>query len=140
MVHALHEARRVLKPDGYLIDLRPIHVHRRVGITRADHYEQIGVMREIFDDDLAADRAVAQVLREGGFKSEKRLKFNCNRVMDSYEEFEDWLTEFTMLGNLQSHDWLLAKAKRAIAEKQGKQKVVVSGPLKLNLLRKQAAR
>ena len=140
MVHALHEARRVLKPDGYLIDLRPIHVHRRVGITRADHYQQLGIMREIFDDDLAADRAVAQVLREGGFKSEKRLKFNCNRVMDSYEEFEDWLTEFTMLGNLQSHDWLLAKAKRAIAETKGKQKVVVSGPLKLNLLRKQAAR
>lgn len=97
-------------------------------------------MREIFDDDLAADRAVAQVLREGAFKTEKRLKFNCNRVVDSYKEFEDWLTEFTMLGNLQSHDWLLAKAKRAIAETKGKQKVVVSGPLKLNLLRKQAAR
>src|SRR5512136_213775 len=138
MVHALHEAGRVLKPDGTLIDLRPIHFHRRVGITKADHYEPIGVMREIFDDDLAADRAVAQVLREGAFKTEKRLKFNCNRVMDSYKEFEDWLTEFTKLGNLQSHDWLLAKVKRATAETQSMglpNKIVVSGPLKLNLLR-----
>ena len=140
MDHALQEARRVLKPDGYLIDLRPIHSHRRVGISRAGNPRQLGIMREIFDDDLAADRAVAQALQDGVFKLEKHMRFNCNRVMDSYKEFEDWLIEFTMLGNLQSHDWLLARVKRALAETPGKKTVVVSGPLKLNLLRKRAAR
>jgi hypothetical protein len=140
MVHALHEAERVLKPEGCLIDLRPMHIHRRVGISRAGIYQEIGIMREKFDDDLAADRAVAQVLREGSFKTEKRMEFNCNRVIDSLKEFEDWLNEFTVLGNLPPQDWLLARINRSLAEKPGKPKVVVSGPLKLQLLRKQAAR
>jgi hypothetical protein len=138
MVHALHEAQRVLKPEGLLIDLRPMPVHRRVGISRAGIQQQLGTMREKFDGDLAADDAVAQVLREGSFKLEKRIKFNCNRVMDTYNEFKDWLTEFAILGNMPPHDWLLERVKRAITEKPGKYKVVCSGPLKLQVLIKKS--
>jgi hypothetical protein len=140
MVHALHEAQRVLKPDGILIDLRPKAVHRRVGIARAGIIQPVGSMREKFDDDLAADRAVAQVLRDGLFKIEKRLEFNCNRTMDSYNEFRDWLNEFAFLGNMPPHDWLLERVKRALAGKTGKYKMVAGGPLKLQVLRKPAVR
>jgi hypothetical protein len=138
MVHALHEAQRVLKPDGRLIDLRPMHIHRRVGISQAGIHHQIGIMREKFDDDLAADRAVAQVRREGSFKLEERIQFNCNRVMDTFKEFKDWLTEFTVLKDMPSHEWLLDKVNRALMEKPGKFKIVCSIPLKLQVLRKQA--
>lgn len=140
MVHALYEAQRVLKPDGRLIDLRPMHNHRRIGISRAGIYQQIGLMREKFDNDLAADRAVAQVLREGSLNTEKCIEFNCNRVMDSFNEFKEWLTEFTVLDHLSSHDWLLERVQRALAEKPGKHKVMCSGPLKLQVLRKRAVR
>jgi hypothetical protein len=140
MVHALHEAQRVLKPDGRLIDLRPMHIHRRVGISQAGIYQQIGMMHEIFDDDLAADRAVAQVLREGFFKIEGRIKFNCNRIMDSFPEFKDWLTEFATTDEQASNDRLLKKVKHALAKRTGKKKVVCSGPLKLQVLRKRAVR
>lgn len=136
MVHALHEAQRVLKPEGTLIDLRPMAVHRRVGISRAGIVQPIGALREKFDDDHAADNAVAHVLDEGSFKLERRLKFNCTRVMDTFDEFKDWVNEFAILCNIPPQDRLLDKVKRNLVEKPGRYKLVVGAPLKLQVLRK----
>jgi SAM-dependent methyltransferase len=136
MVHALREAHRVLKPDGLLIDLRPAAVHRRVGITRAKSYRLRWVMRENFDDDRAADRAVAQVLREGWFRAEGRKRFACYRVMDNIEEFQEWLTDFVQKGKFPSHDWLVRLVERELDQAERKTKIVVSGPLVLRGLRK----
>jgi hypothetical protein len=139
MVHALHEARRVLRPNGLLVDLRPAAEHRRVGVTQAEGYRPLGVMRETFDDDRAADRAVTQVEREGQFKAEERTRFACNRTMDSLEEFQEWLADFVKLGKLPSHDWLVQRVERALDGTGGKARIVVSGPLVLRVLRKPGA-
>ena len=139
MVHALHEVWRVLRPDGLLIDLRPAAVHRRVGVLQAERYRPVGVMRETFDDDRAADRAVTEVEREGLFKAERRAVFACNRTMDSLDEFQKWLADFVKLGKQPSHDWLVRRVKRALDVTGGKARVVVSGPLVLRVLRKQEA-
>ena len=139
MVHALHEARRVLRPDGLLVDLRPVAVHRRVGVMQAERYRPLGVMRETFDNDRAADRAVTEVEREGLFKAEGRTVFDCNRTMDSLDEFQEWLADFVKLGQQPSHDWLVRRVKRALDVTGGKPRVVVSGPLVLRVLRKQEA-
>lgn len=139
MVHALHEAQRVLRPNGLLIDLRPAVVHRRVGVTQAGRYRFVGVMREKFDDDRAADRAVTQVEREGRFKAEGRTRFACNRVMDSLDEFQQWLADSINLGKLPPHDWLVQRVERALDVTGGKTRIVVSGPLVLRVLRKQEA-
>jgi hypothetical protein len=137
MVHALHEVRRVLRPDGLLIDLRPAAVHRRVGVMQAERYHPVGVMRETFDDDRAADRAVAEVEREGLFKAERRSVFACKRTMDSLDEFQEWLAVFVKLGKQPSHNWLVPRVKRVMDAIGGKARVVVSGPLVLRVLRKQ---
>ena len=65
MVHALRQARRVLKNDGYLLDLRPAPVHRRIGLESAGSYHELAVMEEEFDDDYAANHAVAQMVDAG---------------------------------------------------------------------------
>ncbi len=137
MVDALLEAHRVLKPNGILIDLRPAAVHRRVGITKDDGYHLPWVMRENFDDDRAADRAVKEVLREGRFKAEGRTKFACYRAVDSLAEFRDWLADFVNKGEFVSHDWLVQRLERTLAETTNKTKIVVGGPLVLRVLRKQ---
>src|SRR5438876_1412902 len=98
MVHALLEAHRVLKPDGLVLDLRPAAVHRRVGVTQADGYRFSWVMRETFDDYRAADRAVAQVTNEGRFRAKRRTRFPCYRIMDTLDEFQEWLTDFVNKG------------------------------------------
>lgn len=136
MVHALSEAQRVLKPDGILIDLRPAAVHRRVGVADAGRYQPLGAMREKFDDDHAANRAVADVVRKGLFKAEGHSRFACSRVMDSLDEFQDWIDEFVKLAKVPSHDWLVRRVERALEVKRGRLKIVVSGPLVLRVLRK----
>ena len=136
MVHALHEAKRVLKPDGILIDLRPAPVHRRVGVSHAGRYQPLGAMREKFDDDRAANRAVAEVVGEGLFKAEGRSRFGCTRIMDSLDEFQEWIDEFVKLAELPPHDWLVQRVERALNAKGGKPQIVMSGPLVLRVLRK----
>jgi len=91
MVHALHEAHRVLKPHGTLIDLRPAPKHRRVGLSDGRHWQLVGVMREKFVDDIAANRAVARVLREGLYQRESQIDFDLDRVMDTIADFRVWL-------------------------------------------------
>jgi hypothetical protein len=137
MVHALHEAHRVLRPNGLLIDLRPAAEHRRVGITKADGYRWLGVMREKFDDDRAADRAVRQVESEGRFKALERTQFTCQRIMDTLDEFQEWLTDFVSRDKLPSHEWLVRRVERELNMTNRKTRIVVSGPLVLRVLRKQ---
>jgi SAM-dependent methyltransferase len=136
MVHALHEAWRVLKPNGVLIDLRPAGVHRRAGIVRGDRFQLVGTMREDFDDIRAADRALARVLHGGLFKAEQRLHIDCRRVMDTADEFQAWLDNFTRLAELPPHDWLMEKIERAQRAAPGPSQIVVKGPLVLRVLRK----
>ena len=136
MVHALHEARRVLKPNGLLIDLRPAPAHRQLGVLRAGQWQPLGGMRERFDEDYAADRAVATVVRQGLFKAEGRVSFEVRRTMDSLAEFQVWLDEFVSLGKLVPHAWLASRVERAVQAGSGRTKIVVSGPLNLRVLRK----
>lgn len=135
MVHALTEAHRVLKPNGVLIDLRPAHQHRRAGLGEGKTWKYVGSMREPFDDDIAADRAVKQVLRAGLFKQESLSEFNLDRVMDTLEDFRIWLDDFPS-DKVPSHDWLYQKVERAIAKKPAGTKITVRGPLRLAVMRK----
>ena len=136
MVHALHEAHRILKPNGILIDLRPAAVHRRVSLLQGNTHLPLGVMREKFDDDRSADKAVAHVVSEKLFKAEGRTQFACSRVMDNLVEFQKWLDYSVKLGKLPSHDWLVRKVERERQIVGGKTRIVVSGPLMLQVLKK----
>jgi SAM-dependent methyltransferase len=136
MVHALKEAHRVLKPNGILIDLRPTAKHRRVGLGTGKHWQPVGGMREKFDDDWAANGAVAEVLRERLFHRETRTEFDIDRVMDTMEDFRAWLDEFVQLGGLPSHEWLVKRLERAQKKQKAATKIVVRGPLMLGVLRK----
>lgn len=138
MVHALHEAQRVLQPNGILFDLRPAPVHRRIGIQSSAGFQEIGAMREDLEDDYRANRAVKQVLHEGLFKSEKYVQFNCNRMTDNLKEFSAWLLDFTTLGRDRSasHDWLVERVARKYHATPGKKKIIVHSPLMLRRLRK----
>lgn len=138
MVHALREAHRVLNPNGILIDLRPAAVHRRVGIAHHSRYQQLGTMREPLDDDRAANRAIAHVLRAGLFQAEWRTQFDCRRVMDSLDDFRIFLDEFVTLSDLPlpPHDWLIQRVQRALNAARGQKKIVVRGPLVMRVLRK----
>ena len=135
MVHALTEAHRLLKSNGILLDLRPAASHRRAGLGEGKQWKQVGVMRENFDDDIASDRAIKQVTREGLFKQESVVEFDLDRVMDILQDFRAWLDDFST-DKLPSHDWLYKRVERALAKKPKGTKVTVRGLLRLRVMRK----
>ncbi len=140
MVHALHETHRVLKANGTLIDLRPAAVHRRVGLVHTGGYQHVGTMREPLDDDRAANRTITHVLNRGLYRAEWRTQFECQRVMDSLDDFRQFLAEFiTLAKDLPPHDWLLRRVQRALDTAPGQAKILVKGPLVLRVLRKMDA-
>jgi len=135
MVHALTEAHRVLKPNGILMDLRPAAKHRRAGLGEGKHWKRVGVMRENFDDDIAADRAVKQVIRDDLFQQESLIEFDLDRVMDTLQDFHAWLDDFDV-EKLPSHDWLYQKVERALEKKPAGTKIAVRGLMRLRVLKK----
>jgi len=135
MVHSLTEAQRVLKPNGILIDLRPAHKHRRAGVGDGKDWQMVGVMRENFDDDIAANRAVRQVVREGLFQQESLIAFDLDRVMDTLHDFHAWLEDFST-DKLPSHEWLYQKCERALKRKRARTKITVRGLMRLGVMRK----
>lgn len=137
MVHALYEAHRVLKAEGLLIDLRPTPKHRRVGLGQGKRWRLVGVMREGFEDDRAADQAVGRVLREELFHCETRLTLEIDRAMDSMEDFLKWLDDFIQRGKARSaHAWLVRRLERAQKRQSADAKIVVRGPVRMLVMRK----
>ncbi|HJS19158.1 MAG TPA: hypothetical protein VJ785_10425 [Anaerolineales bacterium] len=135
MVHALTEAHRVLKPNGILIDMRPAAVHRRVGLGAGKSWRFVGAMRELLDDDFAADRAVRQAVRNGYLCRGSRIEFNFDRVMDTLPDVRAWLDDFPK-EKVPYIDSLYRKVERALATKPDGTKITLRGPLKIGLLRK----
>jgi hypothetical protein len=134
MVHALREVHRVLRSGGTLVDLRPAAQHRRVGLGRGRSWRQVGVTRESFDKDRAADRAVAEVLRANLFERGARTEFVVDREMDTMDDFVAWLKDFRQRRTLASHEWLIRRLKRALALRE--QTIVGRGLVMMQLLRK----
>lgn len=135
MVHVLREAHRVLKSDGLLLDLRPGAVHRRVGVEVDSQYKQLAIMNESLKDDYAANRAVAEILGEGLFKTVLRMQVNCNRTM-ALTDFSSWLADFPTDRDARQ-ERLIRIVERAFEEVNGKRKkIVVNGPLILRVLKK----
>jgi hypothetical protein len=89
-------------------------------------------MREAFDKDRAADRAVAVLLRAGLFRRGARAEFLVEREMDTMDDFKAWLKDFGQRRPLASHEWLIAKLQQALAIKEAT--IVGRGLVRLQLL------
>jgi hypothetical protein len=139
MVHALREARRVLKPDGILIDLRPAIEHSRVGILRAGRFLELGRTCETFDGGRAANRAISRVLARKLFRQLWRVRFECDVVFGSPGALREWLAEYTDLAGLRAHEKLVQRAMVASRRGRGTSRIVYRIPLVMRVLGRQRA-
>jgi hypothetical protein len=140
MVHALREAHRVVTPNGVVIEMRPASVHRRVAVEQGRKSRHVGVMRENFKRERAADRAVARVVRAGWFREAPTRNFPCTRIMDTLADYATWLDEFYAVTDSPSHDWLVARIERVLEVSPRESKIVITAPVTMRLLRKRPRR
>ena len=96
MVHALSEIKRVLVPDGILIDLRPIADNWRVEVFSVRETRETGTMTDLplgVEDDTAANQAMSKVEANGWFVREHEEFFPLHYVWDTASEMEQWIDE-----------------------------------------------
>lgn len=96
MVHALSEIRRVLFPNGFLIDLRPILSHWPVEVVSARDFHETGNIQDLplgLADDWAANRAMAEAQQNGWFTREEEEFFPFYYSWDSPSEMEEWVAD-----------------------------------------------
>jgi hypothetical protein len=94
MVHALNEIRRVLVPDGILIDIRPLMDRWRIEVISEREVRETGRVQDFpigLADDEAANRAIAQASENGWFSRDGQDFFSYSYSWDTPGEMEEWI-------------------------------------------------
>ena len=96
MVHALDEVRRVLAPDGILIDLRPLADNWRVEVVSLREVKRTGRVEDLpvqTNGDVAANAAIQAAEKRGWFKREQDELFPFFYSWDTPSEMEEFVDD-----------------------------------------------
>jgi hypothetical protein len=96
MVHALGEIRRILHPEGVLIDLRPMADRWPVQVVSGQSQREIGRLTDLpsgLADDEAACLAFKETARLGWFILENELSFPFYYYWETPEELREHMQE-----------------------------------------------
>ena len=96
MVHALSEIRRVLVPNGILIDLRPILSNWPVEVVSRRENRETSRIQDLplgLADDEAANQSIAQAEQNGWFRRDVEEFFPFYYSWDAPSEMEEWITD-----------------------------------------------
>lgn len=96
MVHALDEIRRTLKPNGILIDNRPVEENWPVEVTASTGYQLAGRLTDLpvaVADDEAAFRAMREAESRRWYIKEKEEEFAFFYYWDTPSEMKEFMDE-----------------------------------------------
>ena len=96
MVHALDEIRRTLKPNGILIDLRPVEENWLVEVNASTGNQAAGRLNDMpmgLADDEAAFKAMREVESRRWFIKEKEEEFAFFYYWDTPSEMKEFMEE-----------------------------------------------
>ena len=96
MVHALEEIRRVLTPDGILIDVRPLGERWQIEVVSAHNIKQTGRVMDLSEQlngDIAANQAINEAESHGWFRRDQEEFFPFFYSWDTPSEMEEFIEE-----------------------------------------------
>jgi hypothetical protein len=93
MVHALSDARRVLVPDGTLVDLRPLSASFPIDAIVGSEAIRVGEAGAASgpDDDRAADRSIRTQVEGGWLVPRHHAHFDIHFYWDSTAAMADYM-------------------------------------------------
>lgn len=94
MVHALDEIRRILKPNGFVIDLRPLEDRWPVEVTSASGSVEVARLTDLpaaLADDEAAHEAMSEAQARGWFSRQRETHFPFFYYWDTPSEMKDFM-------------------------------------------------
>ena len=96
MVHALDEIRRVLKPHGVLIDLRPVESNWSVEVVSSAGWQAAGRLSDMpaaVADDEAAFNAMRAAESNGWYSKKEEKEFAFFYYWDTPSEMKEFMEE-----------------------------------------------
>jgi len=117
MVHALLESWRILRQEGVLIDLRPLHSDRAIELLVDDGRFVPGMVKDMTGgaDDVACAKAMDRVVGSGHFILQGQESFEFNVYWNNLAEFSAYAEEKWLAKRRLSPE-VLELAERTIAE------------------------
>jgi len=139
MVHALEEIHRLLKPNGFLIDIHPVAEHSSVEIHQNENIHLVGQLEvsQWCVDFQEADKALDEIIQRGIFTVEQRGMFKTLTYYDSATEMgtalkqsiHKYVREAEPVEEEVSHvDVLAARAEELLQVAGGKAMLVLREP------------
>lgn len=95
-MHALSEIRRILVPEGILIDLRPMLSSWPIEVVSSREIHKTGHIQDLplgLADDKAANQSIARAEQNGWFTRQTEEFFPFYYSWDSPSEMEEWIAE-----------------------------------------------
>jgi hypothetical protein len=130
MVHALNEIRRVLVPDGILIDLRPLADDWPVEVVSLREVKRTGRVLDLpeqTDGDKASNAALAEVERRGWFRREQEELFPFMYSWDTPSELEEFVKdEWQDFFDLDDRTKRTTRATWAVADADSQVRIIMN--------------
>lgn len=96
MVHALSEIYRTLKPNGLLIDLRPVESNWGVEVVSGSGWQASGRLNDLpqgVEDDEAAFKSIKEAEGKGWYIKEKENEFDFFYYWNTPSEMKEFMEE-----------------------------------------------
>ena len=129
MVHALDEILRTLKPNGILIDLRPVSSNWSVEVSSSTGYQLAGSLNDMpagLADDEAAFKAMREVESRRWYIKEKEEEFAFFYYWDTPSEMKEFMeTEWEDFEKIDEDVFQRTKSLWAVANADARVRVRV---------------
>ena len=129
MVHALSEIRRLLVPDGILIDLRPLADRWPIEVASSREGKAAGRLTDLeigLEDDRSANESMIQAKSQGWFLREQEEFFPFFYYWDSPNEMKEYMDEsWSEYLTIDESTWKNIRSTWAVADADARLRVRV---------------
>jgi hypothetical protein len=117
MVHALEEIRRLLTPDGYLIDIHPIREEPLVRIYQGSRllFSESDPGYDYDESLQQADKALEDVVRRSLYRVEHQAEFEVVTYASSVSEMRDYWSQYSAFDDEAKDETITARQDEMFA-------------------------